>query len=99
MKKQFVIISFCLYSITSYCQQFEAPHITDNKFEKVHVKVHGNFAMQFQGLNHHADSALIPLGKGINLPTANLSVDADLARGIKVNLTTYLSSRHQLFPG
>ena len=51
--------------------------------------------MQFQALDQHADTArLIPLGKGINLPTANFVINAALADGIEVNLTTYLSSRH-----
>jgi hypothetical protein len=50
--------------------------------------------LQYQLLNHHADSALIPLGTGFNLPTANLNTEALLAPGIKVSLTTYLSSRH-----
>ena len=53
--------------------------------------------MQFQGLKHYSDSVnLIPLGAGINLPTANLVVEADLAPGIRVNLTTYMSSRHHV---
>src|SRR5690606_25028883 len=52
------------------------------------------FAMQYQLLNHYADSSLIPLGKGFNLPTANLVTAAILAPGIKVNLVTYLSARH-----
>jgi hypothetical protein len=45
-------------------------------------------------LNHHADSTLIPLGKGFNLPTANFNIRSTLAPGIKVDLAIYLSSRH-----
>jgi hypothetical protein len=58
--------------------------------------VGGDFALQFQFLSHHADSTLIPLGTGINLPTANFTINAVIADGIEVNLTTYLSSRHHV---
>src|SRR4030042_1491725 len=64
------------------------------RFEKLKVHVGGDFALQYQILNHDADSTLIPLGTGFNLPTANLNLDVDLARGIKLNLVTYLSARH-----
>ena len=74
--------------------QFEEPQLTGSEFEKLNVKIGADFAIQFQGLNHHADSALIPLGKGFNLPTANLNIEAHLAPGIRVNVTTYLSARH-----
>lgn len=74
--------------------QFEAPQLTGEEFEKVKVNLGADFAMQYQVLNHHADSALIPLGTGFNLPTANLNVGANLAPGIEINMITYLSSRH-----
>jgi hypothetical protein len=73
---------------------FEEPKIDGSKFEKIKVTVGADFALQFQSLKHHADSVLIPLGGNINLPAANLNVNADLAPGIKVNLVTYLSARH-----
>jgi hypothetical protein len=94
MRKQFLLISSVLFISTAVFGQFEEPQLTGEGFEKVKVKVGADFAMQYQVLNHHADSLLIPLGTGFNLPTANLNVDADLAPGIKVNLTTYLSARH-----
>lgn len=37
---------------------------------------------------------LTPIGPGFNLPTANLYLDAQLARGMRLHLATYLSSRH-----
>ncbi|NBC18617.1 MAG: hypothetical protein GVY18_15040 [Bacteroidetes bacterium] len=63
------------------------------------------FTQQFQGLtqSNEADpvmedgvdvNALPELGAGFNLATANLYLGAQLADGIRVNLTTYLSSRH-----
>lgn len=81
-------------SFNAFSQQFEPPHDSGEGFEKLNVKVGGDFALQYQALDHHADSALIPLGSGVNLPTANLNVDAYLAPGIRLNLVTYLSSRH-----
>lgn len=76
-------------------QEFEQSYSNTGEVERPKVRVGADFAMQFQGLSHHADTArLIPLGKGIVLPTANLNIEADLADGIVVNLTTYLSARH-----
>ncbi len=37
---------------------------------------------------------LMEIGAGFNLATANLNLDAQLAEGVRVNLTAYLSSRH-----
>jgi len=82
----------CL-SIVAF-SQFEEPQLTGEEFEKVKAHVGADFAIQYQIINHHADSSLIPLGSGFNLPTANLNIDANLAPGIKINMTTYLSSRH-----
>jgi hypothetical protein len=77
-------------------QQFEPPK-DDRDFEKVKVKVGGDFALQFQALDHSTGSTtdtLVTLGKNLNLPTANLNLDAHLAKGMNVHLRTYLSSRH-----
>ncbi len=83
-----------LATVEVSAQQFEPPQIYGDDFEKVKVQVGGDFALQYQILDHHADSALIPLGTGFNLPTANFSMGADLAKGIRVYVETYLSSRH-----
>jgi hypothetical protein len=92
-----VLAFFCTLFITigAYGQVFEESVADTGNFDKPKVRVGADFAMQFQALEHHADTArLIPLGKGINLPTANLVINAVLADGIEVNLTTYLSARH-----
>jgi hypothetical protein len=94
MNKHILLIASALYFSARLFGQFEDPQITGEDFEKIKVKVGADFAMQYQSLSHHADSALIPLGKGLNLPTANLNVEAMLAPGIAVNLVTYLSARH-----
>lgn len=94
MKKRLLFLTvLTIISLASF-GQFEEPQLKGNDFEKLKVRIGADFAMQYQMLNHYADSALIPLGKGFNLPTANLIVESVLAPGIKVNLTTYLSSRH-----
>ena len=94
MKKRILSYGIFLLTLSSFGQQFEPPKNNGEEFEKVKVHVGGAFALQYQALKHEADSTLIPLGTGFNLPTANLILDADLARGIKLNLITYLSSRH-----
>ncbi len=94
MKRLVLLISLVLMISAYGWGQFEEPQITGDDFEKVKVSVGADFAMQYQVLDHYADSALIPLGTGFNLPTANLVTEAILAPGIKVNLTTYLSARH-----
>lgn len=97
MKKILLVLLSLAFVTGAYSQQqkFEQSYSPAEETEKPRVRVGADFAMQFQGLSHHADTArLIPLGKGIVLPTANFNIDADLADGITVNLTTYLSSRH-----
>jgi hypothetical protein len=97
MKNLLSIICALFLTITAYSQQqhFEESVATGEETDQPKVRIGADFAMQFQGLSHHADTArLIPLGKGINLPTANFNINATLADGIEVNLTTYLSSRH-----
>jgi len=63
------------------------------------------FTSQFQGLDHSNTAArrdvagvnqneLIRLGHGFNNESANLYLNAQVAKGIRVALTSYLSSRH-----
>lgn len=96
MKKLVVIILSNLLIISIYGQQFEESAAGVEDLVKPKVSVGADFAMQFQALKHHADSTLIPLGSNINLPTANLNINAILSDGIEVNLVTYLSSRHHV---
>jgi len=77
-------------------QQFEESSPEGEYKGKPNVQIGGDFALQLQFLKHHADSTLIPLGTGVNVPTANFNIKAVLADGIEANLTTYLSSRHHL---
>jgi hypothetical protein len=63
------------------------------------------FTQQFQDLEHETTAAsrlvngveqnrLMAIGAGFNNATANLNLGAQLAPGIRVALTSYLSSRH-----
>lgn len=65
-------------------------------FTGVKVRVGGDFALQFQAIDHSTGSTdtLATLGNNFNLPTANLNLDVQLADGVRMNLVTYLSSRH-----
>src|SRR3978361_1414335 len=76
-------------------------------FTGLKVKVGGNFELTFQTLRDQNTAiaktqtgftgnvnSLIPLIDGFNLPMANLNIDVQLADGIRLNLTTYLSARH-----
>lgn len=77
--------------------QFEtAKDTSEIPFDGVKVRVGGDFALQFQALNHSTKSSdtLATLGSNFNLPTANLNIDVQLADGLRMNLVTYLSSRH-----
>lgn len=85
---------------------FETKKTDSGAFEGARVRIGGSFTQQFQYLEHsntatpvlNSDNININelknIGAGFNLATANLNLDAQLADGIRVNLTTYLSSRH-----
>ena len=74
---------------------FEAPMEDDTPYDGFAVKIGGAFAQQLQGLDHNNAAGDLPeIGRGFNLATANLDLDAQLARGIQLHVRTYLSSRH-----
>lgn len=65
------------------------------EFNGLSVRMGGAFALQWQGLNHSNDlNNLIDLGSDYNLPTANMTIDAQLADGLRVKLDLYLASNH-----
>jgi hypothetical protein len=96
MKRIITVYFLLLVAVGSYGQQFEESVSGTEYSGKPKVQVGADFALQLQFLKHHADSTLIPLGTGLNVPTANLNLNAVVADGIEVNLTAYLSSRHHL---
>jgi hypothetical protein len=74
---------------------FETKKTNDVAFEKLFVKVGGDFAIQFQSLEHSNDlNNLTAIGGNVNLPSANLNLDVQLADGIRMHLRTFLSSKH-----
>ena len=78
---------------------FEAPKDKDATFDQPTVRIGGAFAQQYQSLSHDADTAtsgaeLYDLAPGFNLATANLYIDAQLAPGIRLALSSYMASRH-----
>jgi len=82
--------------------EFETPKIDTIKFTGLKVKVGGNFEMEFQALRNFNTAtpmtrtgftgnvnSLEPLTNGFALPMANLNVDAQLADGVRMNITVY----------
>ena len=80
---------------------FESPKDTASTFTDVKVRVGGASTLQYQALDHEnatGATALIPIGNNFNLATANLDLDVALAKGVRMHLRTYLSSRHHPEP-
>ncbi|GAA0192437.1 hypothetical protein GCM10009122_55280 [Fulvivirga kasyanovii] len=76
---------------------FESPKADTVEFTGVKVRIGGDFAIQFQGIdqeNSIASDTLVELGDNFNLPTANLDLDVQLYDGVRMHLRTYLSARH-----
>ena len=77
---------------------FETPKETTVPFDGVKVRFGAGFNQPFQSLKHSntaGSPALYPrLAPGFAVAQANLYTDVQLADGIRLNLTTYLSSRH-----
>lgn len=70
-------------------------------FDGLKVRVGGNFALQYQMIRHSNNpipidptTTLVEISDGFNLATANLNFDVQLEDGVRLNLTSYLSSRH-----
>jgi hypothetical protein len=89
---------------------FESPKSSNLPYEGFKFDFGAAFTQQFQGLGHsntaqpvtRTDAAgneynanqLIRMGHGFNNAVANAYVDAQLAKGIRVSMTGYLSARH-----
>lgn len=81
---------------------FEMSKQTDIVYDGFAIKWGAAFRQQWQSLTQEndADPLLFPdnvlpeLGPGFNTANANLFLDAQLAEGVRVHVTTYLSSRH-----
>ena len=89
---------------------FESPKEPGAAYTGFKLAWGGAFAQQFQNLTHQNTAAvklgkdangkdvnlnaLIPIGSGFNNADANLYLNAQLARGIRVAVETYASARH-----
>ena len=74
---------------------FESTKADTVAFDGFKVRLGGDFAMQFQGLNQsNTLENLVELGTDFNLPSANLNLDVQLLDGVRMHLKMYLSSRH-----
>lgn len=74
---------------------YEAPKDTNVVFERLKVQFGAGFTQSFQGLKHENTSGgLYKMSPGFNTANANLFMDVQLADGILLNLTSYLSARH-----
>jgi hypothetical protein len=89
---------------------FESPKEAGAAYTGFKLAIGGAFAQQFQNLTHQNTAivkpgkdangkdvnlnALIPIGSGFNNADANIYLNAQLARGIRVAVETYASARH-----
>jgi len=78
---------------------FETIKDDNTQFNGLHVKIGGGFTQDFQALKDQNKSSsdatkLMPLTDGFNLAMANLNIDVQLSDGIRLNVTSYLSSKH-----
>ena len=84
---------------------FESPKAPGADYTGLKLSWGGAFTQQFQNLTHKNaaapklvagvnQNALIPIGSGFNTANANLYLNVQLARGIRVAVETYASARH-----
>jgi len=84
---------------------FEAPKNDGVPYTGFKLMLGGAFTQQFQDVHHSNTAAprvvsgvdlnqLVEIGPGFNNAVANLYLTAQLAPGIRVQMTSYLSSRH-----
>ena len=89
---------------------FEAPKEEGATYTGFKLNWGGSFTQQFQGLDHSNSASprmipdankvlydgnkLVRIGHGFNNAMANLNLNVQLARGVRVALTQYVSTRH-----
>ena len=84
---------------------FEPAKADSVPFDGFALSFGGAFTQEFQGLQHKNNAAavltngvnqnqLMTIGHGFNNAVANLNVNAQIAPGIRVAMTSYLSARH-----
>lgn len=84
---------------------FEDPKLDTSTFKGLTLAIGGGFSQEYQSLTHSTNAApnivngvnvnaLTRIGSGFNTAMANMYVNVQLARGVRVALTSYLSSRN-----
>jgi hypothetical protein len=84
---------------------FEAPKTDGVPYDGFKLMIGGAFLQDFQTVDHSNTATpnmvggvnqnqLADIGPGFNNAVANLYITAQLARGVSVHMTSYLSSRH-----
>ncbi len=94
MRKSILILISLFLGLSVFAQQFEVEKKNPEDFKAVKVYVGADFAIQYQAINHEANIELLDIKNNFNLPTANLSINADLAPGVSVYINNFMSSRH-----
>lgn len=108
LKAQQPSIQYFRPNYKSGINMFETTKNDTITFDGIKVRIGGNFTQDFQLLNHENNASfasttssptvntnqLINLTPGFNLAMANLNIDVQLADGVRLNLTSYLSTRH-----
>jgi hypothetical protein len=100
-------IQYIRYADQRGVNVFESPKEAGADFTGLKISWGGAFAQQYQNLTHQNAAAskiatgsivnqnqLIALGQGFNNANANLYLNVQLARGIRVAVETYASARH-----
>jgi hypothetical protein len=94
-------IGYMRYNDKRGLNVFETPKETPIEFTGVKIRLGGGFTQEFQSLKHEntylkngTSVKLYGITPGFNTAEANLTFDVALAEGIRLNLTSYLSSRH-----
>ncbi|OQP63766.1 hypothetical protein A3860_22765 [Niastella vici] len=100
LKAQFDSLTNFRYYDKRGVNVFESPKQPVEEYNGLKVRVGAGFTQGFQSLSH-ANSAdgkapdnLYALSPGFTTAMANLNIDVQLAAGIRLNLTSYLSTRH-----
>jgi hypothetical protein len=97
MKKLYLIFVFSLVCSAIFAQ-FEEAKLAKEDFKNVKAMIGADFALQYQAVENvgklSGGGDFMPLGNGLNLPTANFTINGELAPGVRVTLETYLSARH-----
>ena len=93
-------IGYMRYNDKRGVNVFETPKTTSVEYTGIKIRFGGGFTQEFQGLKHensfgkNTTTKLYGITPGFNTANANLTMDVALADGIRLNLTSYLSSRH-----